>query len=326
MSNETEYVKCEDCGRRLPGTPRKCDVCGGRMTSRAENSYYTPEGIITKSKHNSQKGKTPDREASPIKRSDKNTSYSSSEKKSSFVDRLGDAVDVFADSEVFEAQNLKKIGQILTGTSSQGSSSYSNNNSSESNQNNKRDSGEKTKSILKAASWIVIIAVGIIFVFNPFSGSIDDYDDSYESYDDYKTQAIDSEIITDYYTLSMLDIEYEDEDEFLDELNINFEVTVTGKENLDVNPLRDLDLYADGEDVGNMEYVSIYNETTETDTDYFIDESEDNSFLLETGDSYSITLKYYNVHVLSDLELKHNLSHKFAPEEEPPAVFMNIDI
>ena len=60
MSDEKRYVKCEDCGRRLPGPQRKCDVCGGKMTYKVADSFYTPEGIIPRSFYDSSMRSTPE--------------------------------------------------------------------------------------------------------------------------------------------------------------------------------------------------------------------------------------------------------------------------
>lgn len=57
MAYETRMVKCEDCGRTLPGPPRKCDVCDGKMTYRAAESFYTPDGIISRRQHAAMSGK-----------------------------------------------------------------------------------------------------------------------------------------------------------------------------------------------------------------------------------------------------------------------------
>ena len=65
--SESYFVKCEDCGRRLPGPARTCDVCGGKMTRSAEESYYTPEGIIKKRHYRDSARKTPDGDVKPVK-------------------------------------------------------------------------------------------------------------------------------------------------------------------------------------------------------------------------------------------------------------------
>lgn len=58
-----DKVKCVDCGRTLPGPEKRCDVCGGRMTYDAANSYFTPEGPVSKIVYEKHSYSTPDRQS-----------------------------------------------------------------------------------------------------------------------------------------------------------------------------------------------------------------------------------------------------------------------
>lgn len=241
MANNISYVKCEDCGRRLPSPNRVCDVCGGKMSRSAEESFFTPEGRIAKSAYANTAQKTPDSEYKQVyrntrqesnktrqinrstgqtsttnrqtNRSTGQTGYNSSSKKSTgtnagntssapFVDRLGDAVDILAGGDSVEFEDLKQIGKTLVGKNDPEKPYVARTGSSTYQKSYK---SEDTSGLLKK---LVRIVLPIIILFFIGSNIIPSIMSDIEYSPSYKAISLSDTVINNYYSIDMNDLEY----------------------------------------------------------------------------------------------------------------------
>lgn len=290
MENNTNYVKCQDCGRRLPGPERKCDVCGGRMTRKTANSYYTPDGVISRKNYERDGRNTPDgtkdfgfqEKTSSTRTSAPKTDYttpsnqymqsSSNPKKTPVIDRVGDVIDVLGSTDELGGDTFEQLKKAVTGepvkwknisnnsdNANQTSQAYGGTASPNYQQDNEEDEKKnRNAKIFTAVIVVVVLLVLVPTILDAFSTSYyDDYNDG-ESYSGIVTDATAS---ADHYDLQMEDV-YFYEDETGSFCDYVFRVTIKEGQNLNFMPYENIGLLPD--DTGaSISYITVFPKDTE---------------------------------------------------------------
>lgn len=199
------------------------------MSYRAEDSYYTPDGIINKSSYNS---------------------YSAKAKSKS----------VNADSITKKAKSTVTNNPIWSNLSGSGSSA------STSKKNSYKDSRKKL--ITKYASGLILFIL-IAFFFAVTAGDdYDDYgSDSYDEYNYDETIYPNITVDGDGYSFKADEVLYgTDYDSYL---YAYIYVDVTGKNDIDIDPYQSINILFNGEQGGELSYVNVYTDDYQMDNTFY---------------------------------------------------------
>lgn len=315
---ETYYVKCEECGRRLRGPQRNCDVCGGKMTRKAEESYYTPEGIIRKGYYSRSAKRTPDgtykqsKKSSGTRFSKKNTSSGAGSAASSgtpIIDRVGDAVDILAGAEEMSMESLKKMGEALTGNKSEWKNLSGDGTEEKQNKSKYSFDNQKKKTLLSYGIGLIIFVIGVFSFAMDAANDSYDYDDDYGYEDEYYEGTDPYEMITpaetvvgDGYTLYFEEILIEGDDDQINRMDAYISLEVEG-DDMNIHPFSSMEILFDNVDSGVLDYVNVISANSDEDIIFY--DSEETT-VLTSGEKYTFIMSYTSVPDWSELKLLHN--------------------
>lgn len=308
---ENRYVKCEVCGRRVPGPPRKCDICDGRMTYKAEDSYYTPEGIIEKRHRYNTETQTP------------STGRRSKSQRKQVVNSRNSKSQQNTSSEWENISNL---------TTSQGGSN-SDGKGKEYDVSAFHDWANKVNKypILKFIVGFIVLA--ILAAFSIADLGHDPYDDGYDEAWDYNSSTsvpIDKSSAAEKYIITAADVEYfyndeepyDEDDESIDDepqLQLHFQLEYTGDGTMKISPFDQLGLIIDGQqyDLSEIEIDGVDEGMTFYGSDEF--------FTLESGRPYYGTI-YIDAdgRSIEDIKLIHNLGGDLDKRDTGTDIVMNL--
>ncbi len=339
---ETYFVKCEDCGRRLPGPARTCDVCGGKMTGSAEESYYTPEGIIKKSHYREAVKRTPDGERvhvgksqvkySPPKADKSRQADGSTHKTSSgkpLIDRMGDAVNIFVDSDELTMDSLKEMGSALTGEKPEMKDKPKVSRPQEQSESDEDEEFGFSMSKMSVGK-IAMIAVALIIAGISYISDWmweDDYDEGSESYyvgneyvsSDYESFSPYESVAGAGYTLSFDETYFDDSES----MNTYLTVLVTGDEDIKMSPFTSVTLEFDGQKSGVHESTTVSNSNGEGSEEFISGEEE---ITLMSGKEYVFNIYHTSVPEWDELKLIHNFSGTLSERDTALDITVTKDI
>lgn len=283
MINTARNVKCKECGRTLPGPPRDCDVCGGKMTYREAEVYHTPGGVIPKDKMGNKTRSSSSKSDSPAK-FDSISKLTKLNKPS-----MNQNTNPYSPNKKDSKEKNGKIKAVVESIGLE---------KPKFDKNYEKESS-KGKKVLEGLGGIVGIIIAILIFAGNLGG--DDYGSDYASNDTY----IDEIRVMENYELYATNVNhtYFDFDDGDGTVGIDFEVEVTNSEDIIVDLEKDFEVTIDGE-VYSLRNVYVSNNSLD-DSDVM--EEDENKYILKPDYTYYFYVVYdFYQEEWYEIEVKHN--------------------